>query len=76
MRNPQPIPGQKFNMLTIVESVGKIKWQQHVLCKCECGNTKIANWFNVRNGQIKSCGCLRQAWWDKLKVLGKNKGYI
>jgi hypothetical protein len=73
MKKSDPVPGQKFGLLTIVEDVGKIRWERHVLCKCECGGDKVANWYNVRNGNIKSCGCLQKNWWNQLRVLGKNR---
>lgn len=53
------ITGQKFNMLTAIKYVKttidhKTVWQ----FKCDCGNIveKIAT--NVKDGGIKSCGCL------------------
>ena len=29
------------------------------VCRCECGNTIIANSQNLKNGHTKSCGCLK-----------------
>ena len=46
--------GKIFGKLTVLEELGKGK----VLCKCECGNTKIINKGHLLNGDIKSCGCL------------------
>lgn len=48
--------GKKFNMLTVIEDLGKNK----VLCKCDCGNEKILAKSTVINGGTKSCGCLRR----------------
>lgn len=53
--------GQKFNMLTVVEYYGKTKrgmsrWK----CLCDCGNIKIITIGNLKNGNTKSCGCLRK----------------
>ncbi|GMO65436.1 MAG: AP2 domain-containing protein [Treponemataceae bacterium] len=28
-------------------------------CRCKCGNEKIAVGYKLRNGEVKSCGCLR-----------------
>lgn len=28
------------------------------LCKCDCGNSKIARGSHLKEGDIKSCGCL------------------
>lgn len=53
--------GKKFGMLTAIEFV---RWQGHshpmVLFKCECGNTKVQNFFNVQSGKTISCGCLQK----------------
>lgn len=54
------ITGQKFNRLTVLkrvfnESKGHARWE----CLCECGNTTILNGTIIKNGIVKSCGCLR-----------------
>lgn len=50
--------GQKFNKLTVVEYYGKsnkhIRWK----CICDCGNLHIVLGYNLKNGAVKSCGCL------------------
>lgn len=55
------ITGQKFNRLTVIEraensSSGKARW----LCECECGTRKVVTGSQLRNGSIKSCGCLQR----------------
>lgn len=54
--------GQKFNRLTIVEEVEKIRYKnctvRRMLCECECGNKKEVNLPHLRSGKIQSCGCL------------------
>ena len=53
--------GQKFGRLTVIEELsernkhGKIVYK----CICDCGNTVNASGHLLRNGTIKSCGCLR-----------------
>lgn len=43
------------------------------LCQCECGKTTIARGDSVKNGSIKSCGCLQI---EKTIEMGhKNKKY-
>lgn len=49
------IVGKKFNYLTILKDLGKGK----ILCRCDCGNEKDFNKYNVLSGHTKSCGCLR-----------------
>lgn len=29
----------------------------HLLCQCDCGNTKIIDGSSIRSGKTKSCGC-------------------
>ena len=56
----EDIIGQRFNRLVVIEddgtrsSKGEIKW----LCRCDCGNLYHALGYRLRNGLIKSCGCL------------------
>lgn len=51
--------GQKFTRLTVIEcaiasNIDRSVW----LCKCDCGNTKIVTSSKLKNGCVKSCGCL------------------
>lgn len=59
MNNFIDITGQKFNRLKVVKRVEnsssrKARW----LCQCECGNFTEVSGDNLRNGNVKSCGCL------------------
>lgn len=54
--------GMKFGRLTVIDYAadhiqksGKHRTQW--LCRCECGNTVIAQSFNLKSGNTKSCGC-------------------
>lgn len=47
------ITGNKYNMLTVIERVGK-KWK----CECDCGNITYVSGGNLKYGGVKSCGCL------------------
>lgn len=64
--------GQKFNMLTVIEELGKNK----VLCKCDCGNEKILAKSTVINGGTKSCGCLRKSKNVRNNIVGKKFGKL
>ena len=47
---------------------GAIRWN----CVCDCGNTKDGvQSGNLKNGAVKSCGCLRS---DTMKVIKKTHG--
>lgn len=53
------ITGQKFGKLTALEYVdsdekGRAWW----LCKCDCGNLHKVKGITIREGNVKSCGCL------------------
>lgn len=52
--------GKKFGKLTVLKELperkhGKIIYQ----CKCDCGNITNVQGTMLRNGNTKSCGCLR-----------------
>lgn len=51
--------GDKYGMLQIIETSdkrvgGHVVW----LCRCECGTEKEINGLHLRQGRVKSCGCL------------------
>ena len=54
------LTGQRFNNLVILSRTTKpgqpIKWK----CQCDCGNIFEARGNDIKNGKIKSCGCLRK----------------
>ncbi len=53
--------GVKFGRLTVLSIGGGSNSSGHKFAKfrCICGNTKIMPIYRVRNGDTKSCGCLR-----------------
>ncbi|MCA4764682.1 hypothetical protein H8Z65_14130 [Mycobacterium avium subsp. hominissuis] len=58
---PKPLQiksGQKFGRLIIIKEL-ESKNGRNFLCKCECGNKKIAKLTDLRRGHVKSCGCLQ-----------------
>jgi hypothetical protein len=55
------LTGQRFNSLVVIErlenaSSGKVRWR----CECDCGSETVATTDNLKNGGVKSCGCLRK----------------
>lgn len=51
--------GEKFNMLTVLEELPERKHGSRVYrCKCDCGNIKDVRKDMLKNGHVKSCGCL------------------
>jgi hypothetical protein len=52
--------GKKFGRLTVIASAGRTKYgKSKWLCKCDCGNEKEISSKHFKNGDTKSCGCLR-----------------
>lgn len=51
--------GQKFTRLTVIaedlEAIGRKRW----ICKCNCGNVSSVRQDALRDGSVRSCGCLR-----------------
>lgn len=55
------LTGQKFGRLLVIKMVERdkhhyVRW----LCRCDCGNEKIALGNNLIRGLTLSCGCLRK----------------
>lgn len=62
--------GRRFGRLVVVrKSPEPRKW----LCKCDCGAEKLVAGSNLRNGSVRSCGCLAAEW---SKSLGSNPEFI
>ena len=68
-RAPRPVidlTGKRFEKLTVVKRASE-KLYKHTSgkqavweCKCDCGNTTYVGGYELRNGGVKSCGCLKQ----------------
>ena len=57
------LSSQVFGKLTALYRVGRGERKTFSaiwLCQCECGKTKEVAADNLKQGRIKSCGCLRQ----------------
>ncbi len=56
----EDLTGRKYGKLTVIKvdhvSAGGNK---QYLCKCDCGNTNVADGGNLKRGLVKSCGCTR-----------------
>ena len=53
------IVGQKFNRLTVTESLGTKNRAGEWLfsCMCDCGNSCITSYYKLSSGRKVSCGC-------------------
>lgn len=47
------LTGQKFGRLTVIDRYDQKRWT----CKCECGNITHSDGYQLRQGNVKSCGC-------------------
>jgi len=55
--------GLRFGKLTVVKKIKKnsVVGSGYLYeCNCDCGNTTIASGRHLRNGDTKSCGCIRK----------------
>lgn len=70
--------GKHFGRLTVLgrsesqyalQHPNKVYWD----CLCDCGNTKIVEGYNLRNGCVRSCGCLFS---DSVTTHGESKSRL
>jgi hypothetical protein len=52
------LTGKKYGKLTVIERAGSCKSGSQWKCICECGKESIVAACNLKNGEVKSCGCL------------------
>lgn len=53
--------GKVFGRLTVIKRNGSGDNRSALfLCRCECGASKDVCGYQLRNGSVKSCGCLRK----------------
>lgn len=65
------LTGQVFGRLTVIHRADVRSGDPRWVCKCECGETTQALTARLRNGHVKSCGCLV---YDALKKHGHARG--
>lgn len=62
--------GDRFGRLVIIKEVEPWKYKTYkyrrVLCQCDCGNTTIASFHQLRYGRVHSCGCYRDEFASKI----------
>lgn len=59
IKKREEIIGQKFGRLTVVSMAERKHKQCRYNCVCECGGKTVSYAASLRNGQSRSCGCLR-----------------
>lgn len=65
--------GQRFHRLLVIKRApsqvrANGKKTTMWLCKCECGKLKKVSPSNLKNGLVKSCGCLRSEFAASLSI--------
>lgn len=75
--NFKDITGQTFNFLTAIQYVksndkGNAIW----LCQCKCGNHVEVSGIDLRNGHVKSCGCISSSGEAKIQSILENNNII
>lgn len=57
----QLLIGQKFGKLTVTKFLGTNYYKKHMYeCLCDCGNTTIVLEQHLKNGNTRSCGCIKR----------------
>lgn len=67
-----PIVGKRFGMLTVQKYLGTSKYK----CLCDCGKQTVVKGAYLRNGDTKSCGCLRNQGVQRVKYVGRTFGRL
>lgn len=57
--NLNDLTGQKFGKLTVIERAKNRGKVIYWLCKCECGGIIEVQSAHLKNGNTKSCGCMK-----------------
>jgi len=65
--------GKKFAKLTPIEVINETKKHLVYKCKCDCGSVIEVAGYSLRNGNTKSCGCIRK---PNLVGLENNHGIV
>lgn len=66
--------GKKFNKLTVISDNGVVNGQRNVECICDCGSIVKCNFYRIRNGHKKSCGCINKAFTANKIINGYKSG--
>lgn len=54
------LTGKTFGRLTVLKKLDKRKNEWYWLCQCDCGTTKEVRGVSLREGKVRSCGCLKK----------------
>lgn len=57
-RKKLDLTGQRYGQLTVLRPAENIGNRTAWVCRCDCGRETIVKTAHLRNGHVKSCGCL------------------
>ena len=77
-KNKDNLIGQKFGKLTVIKKAPNKNNRTAWYCKCDCGNPEliIVQGKLLKNGSVKSCGCLKQQASHIKDLTGYRFGYL
>jgi hypothetical protein len=59
-RNPYQYIGVRYNNLVVISFVGYVNGRARVLAICDCGKEKEMVLNDLKTGNTKSCGCIKE----------------
>jgi hypothetical protein len=62
------ITGKKFGKLTVLEKCNTYTKRKYWKCICDCGKETIKESYPLRNGLVRSCGCLYEEFISNTKI--------
>lgn len=70
-RRLEDLTGNKYGRLTVIGLAPKETRKTYWMCQCDCGNFKKVRADSLKNGAIRSCGCLKK----EMDEVNLTKGY-
>ena len=58
-RTAEDLRGMTFGRLTVIQREQNVNGRTAWLCRCSCGKEKIVITKYLKNGSVRSCGCLK-----------------
>ena len=58
-KNREDLTGQRFCKLVVTGFAYSKDWHTYWNCDCDCGNSVTVKGVYLKNGDVKSCGCIR-----------------
>lgn len=76
MSKKEDLTGRRFGRLVAVEKTAQKKRSAYLWrCVCDCGGEKLVEGYQLKNGNVRSCGCLQDASRRK-DISGQKRGSL